>query len=426
MYKKWLSLALLACIAVAATVTGSIQSYQTAPGYTGDPGTLLLAAGSSPAITHDTNPNVLPGTITTPTPTPTLNPGIRNTTIAPSHTLNNSDFSHITDGFLTTSALLYVIGGRNISVIEADTNKVVDVIYLDKYMLVDVAVSPDYKKLYVLYHDTVDPARVGAGYQFDYGNFILTIDLETKQIIDDTWYRDYPNYVIGSASGMVLSPDGRYLYYGNNQGNDAAIIFEYDTVLHKYTRGVIANGYYGNVNDVSSNIYDLALTGDGKRLYFADMNGRLTFVNLPDLSLNRWYKTGVADYHPWTAAVSADGNMAYLAGDSLYATGGYSLMSMNLPAIVAKEKDAGSVLALTKLPAVVRLGNGEKTLFVLQPNVNRVLAYNIDEPALWWTYPSGNMTEDFVLSNDGKRIYIYSYGNNYVSVYDWYTRQKAA
>jgi hypothetical protein len=51
-------------------------------------------------------------------PTPTLNPGIRNTTIAPSHTLNNSDFSHITDGFLTTSALLYVLGPRNITVIE--------------------------------------------------------------------------------------------------------------------------------------------------------------------------------------------------------------------------------------------------------------------------------------------------------------------
>ena len=202
----------------------------------------------------------MPVRIATPTPTPTLNPGIRNTTISPVHTLNNSDFSHITDGFLTTSPLLYVIDERNITVIEADTNKVVDTIYLNKYRLMDAVVTPDYKKLYVLYHDMVDPSRVGAGYQFDYANFILTIDLETetdhrRHLVPAT----IPDTLIGSPNDLVLSPDGRYLYYGNNQ-KDAAILFEYDTVLHRYTRGVITNEYYGEIKDEASSIYDLTLT----------------------------------------------------------------------------------------------------------------------------------------------------------------------
>ncbi len=225
----------------------------------------------------------------------------------------------------------------------------------------------------------------------------------------------------------MLSPDGRYLYYGNNQ-KDAAILFEYDTVLHRYTRGVITNEYYGKIKDEDSNIYDLTLTEDGKRLYFADpFNGKLTFVNLQNLWINKWIRPGVADFIPWTAAVSADGNAAYVAGQSYY-MGGYYLISMDIPAIEAKEQNAGSIEKSSILMDVVRLGPNGKTLYVLQPEEKLVVGYNIDthidNPALYWTYLTGNMPEDFVFSNDGMRIYIYSYGNSYVSVRDLYSRQE--
>ena len=57
---------------------------------------------------------------------------------------------------------------------------------------------------------------------------------------------------------------------------------------------------------------------------------KLTFVNLQNLWINKWIRPGVADFIPWTAAVSADGNAAYVAGQSYY-MGGYYLVSDGHP-----------------------------------------------------------------------------------------------
>lgn len=326
---------------------------------------------------------------------------------------------HADDGFYTGSPLLYVTDDHNITVIEVDTGKVVDVIYTGKESIVDVAVSPDYYTLYVLYHGHADPARFEPGYQGSpYGNFIMIIDLYTKQIIADTWYSGDYQYVIGgSASNLVLSPDGKYLYFAANN-YDAGMIFQYDTVAHKYTRGINTKKIYSSEGYFSSNAWDLTVSPDGKYLFFVDsIFRRLTLLNLPDLSRRAVYASLEAEMEAWTLTINPDLSRYYMSG-GLREESGYCVVAID-PAAYSPQQMAGtSTMKFTPLISLIRLGPDRQTMYVIQPGEKRVIGYNVNTPSDYRIYFTGTKPEDITFSPDGSKLYVYCYGNSYVMVFD--------
>ena len=316
------------------------------------------------------------------------------------------------DGFYTNSQLLYVATNNNITVIEAATNKVVDVIYLNKYQAHGIAVSPDYRKLYVLYNAHPNPNQVSPGYDDSYAVFLATIDLYTKKIVADTYYLNDYNYLIyGEPGNLVISPDGRYLYFASNT-YDSGMIFQYDTVLHKYTRGIETRKLYSPDGYFSSNARDLTIGKDGKRLYFADpLMNRLTVLNLPDLSLNGYFHTIDIDLEPVYMAINDQENQLYLLG-IYFRRAGWGIMSIDWAAYDPAQKTGESTMKFSDPVERIRVGPDQQRLYVVEPSEKRVLAYDVSKPWDCSMYYVDGRPVDFQFSADGTKLYIWCPGKS--------------
>ncbi|HEY3274945.1 MAG TPA: hypothetical protein VGJ92_14330 [Methanocella sp.] len=411
---KYLLIAFLLSIVLTGTVavTGSVQGTQAAPGSTDWPGMSMLAAGSSTAPVQRQ-----PVTIATPAPTP-LPVAARNTTVSTAGRANISLAFNPNDGFYTSSQLMYVITDHNITVVAADTNKVVDVIYLNKPYLTDVAVSPDYTKLYVLYRAHANPALSDMGYDESYYIFLLTIDLYNKRIVADTWYMgDYYDLIYGTAGNMVISPDGRYIYFASNTV-DGAMIFQYDTTLNTYTRGIEAE-----------NVQDMTLGTDGKRLYYADGELDLLYVlDLPALSLSGYFQTFDLDMTPLSIAINDQEHQVYMEG-SVYEEGeGYhdGITSIDWGNYDSLQEASEKTMLFTSYVKQIRLGPDRQRLFVVEPNDHQVIAYDVNKPWDCWFFGMTERPWDIKFSADGTKLYTWCPGNSLIYAHYINTRQQVS
>jgi hypothetical protein len=371
-------------------------------------GTMVVtcaAAGGNPTLPGNTRTQ--PIATATPTPAPTLLPVInRNVTVTtPTPTplplvvrANASLAAHLNDGFYTSSQLMYVISPHNITVVEADTNKVVDVIYLDKDLVKAVAVAPDYSKLYVLYSAHADAELSETSpYDDSYYAFLLTIDLYTKQVVADTWYMgDYFDLIYGSANKLVISPDGRYLYFAANS-YDKGMIFQYDTVLNKYTRGIEVE-----------NAWDLTVSPDGKSLYYVDAELDLLYVlYLPSLTVNGYFYTMDIDMEPMSMAVNSQQTKFFMAGN-IEGKAGWGITYIDRPSYDLAQKTGETTWEFSDYVEKVRMGPDQQRLFVMQSALKQILAYVPDQPWDYSTYPTDGRPWDFGFGADGTKIEINS------------------
>jgi hypothetical protein len=414
-------IALIGILAISLSVTGTIQGIQASPVPAYYPGTLLLAAsGGSVPIQNDNR--ISPASVVTPSPIPAA---ARNTTALPVGPVNVSLTFNPNDGFYTGSQLLYVATDRNITVIEADTNKVVDVIYLNKYEPQGIAVSPDYTKLYVLYLAHPDPNLVSPGYDDSYCVFLATVDLYTKQIVADTYYlNDYHYLVYGSPGNLVISPDGRYLYFASNT-YDSGMILQYDTVLKTYTRGIETRKLYNPEGYFSSNARDLTIGKDGKRLYFADtLMNSLAVLNLPDLSLNGFFYTIDIDLEPAYLAFNDQESQLFLSG-YIGGEAGWGIMSIDRAAYDPVEKTGELTWEFSGPVDRIRVGPDQQRLFVVEPSEKRVLAYDVSKPWEYATYFVDGRPVDFQFNTDCTELYTWCPGKSKIFVQDLKTRLQA-
>jgi WD40 repeat protein len=343
-------------------------------------------------------------------------PATRNTTLPAVGPANISLTFNPGDGFYTSSQLMYVITGRNVTVIAADMNKVVDVIYLDKPYVTDVAVSPDYTKLYVLYKAHANPELSDmGGYDESYYIFLLTIDLYSKQIVADTWFMGgYFDLIYGTASNMVISPDGRYLYFASNTGG-GAMIFQYDTTLNAYTRGIEAE-----------NVQDLTLGTGGNRLYYADGElDRLYVVDLPGLSVSGYFSTIDVDMTPMTIAVNDQQNLLYIAG-SVSGTTDDAVTSIDWANYDSMEKTGETTMLFSSYVNKIRLGPDRQRLFVVEPSDKQVVAYDVNKPWECSIYYFDVRPWDIKFSADGSKMYTWSPSSGKIIVQDLQTRQQVS
>jgi len=163
------------------------------------------------------------------------------------------------DGFYVNAPLLYVANNVSVYVIDTSTNKVIDTINVsDGNMIWSVAVSPDYSRLYIVYLD--GPAYVRDLYETSY---IDTIDLKTKNVIKTDYIP-----TTGRVQKVLMNNDGSRIYVLTKYPT-ADALYEYDVIARKFTRAVQFSDFYYHSY---SEIYDMALSTDGKRLYLANLN----------------------------------------------------------------------------------------------------------------------------------------------------------
>ena len=146
----------------------------------------------------------------------TLSPGL-SPGILPVATVDPSVINKALNSYHTSSPLLYVVSNNTISVIEVNTNKVVDIIYFKPEIVPEgVAVNGDYTKLYVLYYNITEWEQ-DDDYYYNGENqehYIDTIDLSTKQIVASTRQPGNGRYALqGKPVKMLASEDGKYLSY---------------------------------------------------------------------------------------------------------------------------------------------------------------------------------------------------------------------
>ncbi len=263
------------------------------------------------------------------------------------------------------------------------------------------------------------------GYDDSYCVFLATVDLRTKQIVADTYYlNDYHYLIYGTPGNLVSSPDGRYLYFASNT-YDSGMIFQYDTVLKTYTRGIETRKLYNPEGYFSSNARDLTISKDGKRLYFADsIMNRLTVLNLPDLSLNYYFVTIDLDLEPVYMAINDQESQLYLSGD-ISGEPGWGIMSIDRAAYDPVQKTGESTWRFSGPVDRIRVGPDQQRLFVIEPTEDRVLAYDVSKPWEYSTYPTDARVVDFQFSTDGTKLYTWCPGTSKIYIQDLKTRQQA-
>lgn len=427
--KCWLDrcgrLAVLAIMAVFIIVAMAGQGYCSFSAPALGPVTnisLVATPTPTPAISqYQVRPpaiSILTNNTTTPTPVPNYN-------LSLSGRLDTGMIVQPADGFYTDSPLIYVTNGSQITVFEVNTNKVIDTIRLDSGEICSVAVTPDYRTLYVLYKDW-DDAAMEAGNTNAWFIYVLAMDLKTKQVIADTRYTGTPggsmahDIQAGSPERLLLSPDGRYLYVSVNCYN-TGLLYRYDTASHKYTGHILTWDLYESMYHWNSNIRDPSISKDGRYLYYADPDDEiLTILNLPDMTLRGGYYLPRHNMQPLTLAVKSDESCFYSTGPRTYYDWCLDAIDPAHYKYDPQNNDFMGAMVENLSSSVDRivLSQDERYLLLLHPTENRVVKYAPGAPLAQGVYQTGNKPSDMALSPDGTRLYVLNDDDGTMTVID--------
>jgi hypothetical protein len=125
----------------------------------------------------------------------------------------------------------------------------------------------------------------------------------------------------------------------------------------------------------------------------------------------------------WSLTISADLSRYYIAGD-LEDEQGYGIAAIEPAAYNPQQGTGVSALKFSTLVSVIRLGPDGQTMYIIEPYEKRVIGYNVYTPSNNRLYYTGSQTGDIAFSPDGTRLYVYSYGNAYVMIFDLNTGQQ--
>ncbi|WP_424358805.1 hypothetical protein [Methanocella sp. MCL-LM] len=368
--------------------------------------------------------SALPALSPTVTPTPvTLNPAL-SSGVMPRATVDPAIIGNVINSYYTRSPLLYVVGNNTVSVIEVNTNKVIDVIYFNPdIVLADAAVNGDYTRLYVLYYNNTE-WEASPEYEYmhsapDY--YIDTIDLSDKQVVASTRQKGNGRYALyGDPVEVLLSKDGNYLYvmfvhYG--LGQPESWLYRYDTA---------ANAYTAAVHDLNADrslvwVTDMELGDDGY-LYIADRQGHAVY-RITEPALDKFYRYFLWDYHSkekllWGLDVNPKTGRIFIADTDNEHKALKSVTTVDMAAFDWSSWAGISSFGTTSAPSLVTLSPGGGVLYVLEPTAKMVEAFSAPAYKTAGSYSTGNLPADIALSPDGSRLYVSNTGDNTVTAID--------
>ncbi|MGA9139359.1 MAG: hypothetical protein WBZ29_03990 [Methanocella sp.] len=352
-----------------------------------------------------------------------MSPGL-STGIKPVATIDPSVINKALNSYYTSSPLLYVVSNNTVSVIEVNTNKVVDIIYFKPEIVPeDVAVNGDYTKLYVLYYNITEWEQ-DEDYNYNGENkehYIDTIDLSTKQIVASTRQPGNGRYALqGNPVKMLASEDGKYLYLmfiEHGYGHTYSTLYRYDTA---------ANAYTASLHDLNEEwslywVTDMTLGNDGY-LYIADRQGHTVYrITVP--TLDKFYRYFLWDYHAkekllWGLDVNTKTGRIFIADtDNAHKTL-KSVTTVDMAGYNWYNWTGIASFGTSNSPTLVKLSPGGGVLYVLEPNAKTVEAFSAPTYNKAGSYSIGDYPADFALSPDGARLYVSNAGDDAVTAID--------
>ena len=239
---------------------------------------------------------------------------------------------------------------------------------------------------------------------------ITLFDTHTQQIVsridvDHTWL------------GLVWQPDGKKIFASGASEN---VVYEFNVQAGRITaagslslgaperhpgRDVIENAGY---------VAGMALSGDGQRLYAAEMYGER--VQAIDLAQRKVIATAELNAEPYTALLSPDGQTLYVS-----VWGGARVALFDAATLSAK----GEIPVGEHPNAMVASRDGTR-LFVACANTNAVWVVDLAKKtsaeqisvALGTEAPPGSTPNGLALSPDGHTLAIANADNNTVTIAD--------
>jgi DNA-binding beta-propeller fold protein YncE len=354
---------------------------------------------------------------------------IGNMTLAPTSGPDPYDIILPIDGFYVNAPLLYVANNASVYVLDTSTNKVVDIINIsDGNMIWSIAVSPDYSRLYIIYLD-------GPQYTRNYyeTSYVDTIDLKTKNVIKTDYIP-----TAGRVQKVLMNNDGSRLYVLTKYPT-ADALYEYDTIARKFTRAVqFSNFYYNSYSE----IFDMALGMDGKRLYLANLNhlcinvldtstlksdattpGKSYGTYQYNQSTNQW--NGYSEIRFYGIAVTPDCSKIYLSnGLKFMKPGSYSNIDHTGSYVTVfnaygYDQYDGSYQANVETfndPGRMITSPDGSYLYAVDPESAAVRGFSTQTDQEYRSYGTGKYPVDIAITPDGSRIYTANSGTDTVTV----------
>jgi YVTN family beta-propeller protein len=331
------------------------------------------------------------------------------------------------DGFYVNAPLLYVANNASVYVIDTSTNKVIDAINVSGgNMIWSVAVSPDYSKLYLVYLD--GPAYVRGLYETSY---IDTIDLKTKNVIRTDYIP-----AAGRVQRTLMNNDGGRIYILTKYPT-ADAVYEYDTIDCKFTKVLyFSNLYYHDYAEM----FDMALSEDGKRLYLANLNHLC--VNVLDTSTFKLdpttpgYSYGTINYNLtgetsygygseirfYGIAVNPGGSKIYLSNHYIKpASGGGTCHSSRITVFDLSEYNKNDdsyqkIIETYDDPGRMVVSPDGSYLYAVDSESAAVRGISTQTDQEYRSYGTGESPVDITITPDGSRVYTANYGTDTVTV----------
>jgi YVTN family beta-propeller protein len=331
------------------------------------------------------------------------------------------------DGFYVNAPLLYVANNASVYVIDTSTNKVIDAINVSGgNMIWSVAVSPDYSKLYIIYLD--GPAYVRDLYETSY---IDTIDLKTKNVIRTDYIP-----AAGRVQRTLINDDGSRIYILTKYPT-ADAVYEYDTINRKFTKELyFSNLYYHDYAEM----FDMALSEDGKRLYLANLNHLC--VNVLDTSTFKLDLTTPGNSHGtynynrsgynlnydckirfYGIAVTPDCSKIYLSNGFEYIKQGSNgvyhssrITVFDLPSYNKNDDSYQKIIETFDDPGRMVVSPDGSYLYAADTESAAVRGISTQTDQEYRSYGTGKSPVDITITPDGSRVYTANYGTDTVTV----------
>lgn len=296
---------------------------------------------------------------------------------------------------ITPGLFAYVTnsGSDTVSVIELDTNTVVDTVYVGDSPRA-VAVTPDGRFVYVI----------------EYWDTVYVIDTNTNTVVDTI-------EVAGVSGGIAITPDGRFAYAVDNYGNKIRVI---DTS----TNIVVDTAESG---DTHTNPREIAITPDGSFAYVTnggEVGGFSYTVGVIDLSTNTLATTIEIWRDNQGVAITPDGLYACVTNTKTYKLHMISTSTNSIVATatigdycwghwIAGTEPGNLVITPDSSYAYVTRADGQ--VFV----VNLANPPVIEEPC-WFIggIPVGGGPTGIAITPDGSFVYVANKNSDTISVID--------